>query len=178
MELDTEAVVSILRKEYDAWIESLSEKKKYAIEKYSWNSFDNNNGRIPFFVRLNAMLRGIHTEEREMLAEYANIISNAISRHPIEHSVVCYRGSDYDMSDGATVGEVFIGSQFISTSVIWSRKLKGPYEFIIHVPQGAQAAYIEKLSRYKRQRELLINKDTLYKIISRNGHLIELEVVI
>ncbi len=56
--------------------------------------------------------------------------------------------------------------------------MKGTYEFIIHVPQGAQAAYIERLSRYKKQRELLINKDTLYKVISRNGRLIELEVVI
>ncbi len=178
MELSTENVVRILRQEYDIWIESLTEKEKYAIEKYSWNSFDKNNGRISFFQRLNSMLRGLSTKEKEMLTEYADIISNAISKHPIEHSVVCYRGSDFDMSDDTAVGEVFISYQFISTSVIRGRKLKGVYEFIIHVPKGASAAYIENLSRYKSQRELLINKDTLYKVISRNGYLIELEVVV
>lgn len=178
MELSTESVVKILRQEYDIWVESLTEKEKYAIEKYSWNSFDKNNGRVSFFQRLNSMLRGLSTNEKEMLAEYADIISNAVSKHPIEHSIVCYRGSDYDMSDGAVVGEVFISYQFISTSVIRSRKLKGEYEFVIHVPQGASVAYIERLSRYKKQRELLINKETLYKVVSRNGHLIELEVVV
>lgn len=178
MELNTQVVVSILRKEYDAWIDSLSEKEKYAIEKYSWNSFDKNNGRTSFFQRLNAMLRGIRTEEKEMLTEYADIISGAISKHPIEHSVVCYRGSDYDMTDGTAVGESFISQQFVSTSVIRSRRLRGQYEFIIHVPQKASVAYIEKLSKYKKQRELLINRNTVYTVISRNGYLIELEVVV
>ena len=124
------------------------------------------------------MLRGLSTNEKEMLTEYSDLISNAISKHPIEHSVICYRGSDYDMSDGTSTGDIFISYQFISTSVIRSRKLNRIYEFVIHVPQGASVAYIERLSRYKKQRELLINKDTLYKVISRNGHLIELEVVV
>ena len=178
MELITEKIVSILRKEYDVWIESLSPKERHAIEKYSWNSFDKNNDRTSFFERLNSMLRGIYTEEKEMLADYSDVISKAISKHPIEHSVVCYRGSDYDMTDGTMVGESFISKQFVSTSVIRNKKLKGRYEFIIHVPRGAYAAYIEKSSRYKRQRELLIDKDTLFTVISRNGHLIELEVMI
>ncbi len=178
MELNKKAVVSTLRKEYDNWIESLNEKEKYAIEKYSWNSFDNNNGRISFFQRLNSMLRGVKTEEKEMLSGYADVISTAISKHPLEHSVVCYRGSDYDLTDGTKVGELFISQQFVSTSVIRSKKIKGLYEFIIHVPKGCHAAYIEKLSRYKKQRELLIDRDTVFKVISRNGYLIELEVVV
>ncbi len=173
-----ESVVNILRKEYDDWIESLTEKEKYAIEKYSWNSFDKNNGRVSFFKRLNSMLRGISTNEKEMLEKYADTISNAISKHPIRHSVVCFRGSDYDMTDGTEVGESFQSEQFISTSVIRSKKLKGRYEFIIHVPKGSNVAYIEKLSMYKKQRELLINKNTVFTVISRNGYLIELEVVI
>ena len=87
MQVNTKNVVDTLRGEYDIWIKTLSEKEKYAIEKYSWNSFDV-NGRKSFFKRLNAMLRGNLTEEKEMLDNYANIISNAISKHPIEHPVV------------------------------------------------------------------------------------------
>lgn len=37
MELNTENVVNTLRKEYDKWIELLTDKEKYAIEKYSSN---------------------------------------------------------------------------------------------------------------------------------------------
>lgn len=175
MKVNTENVVDTLRDEYDIWIKSLSEKEKYAIEKYSWNSFDV-NGRKSFFKRLNAMLRGDSTEEKEMLDNYADIISRAISKHPIEHSVVCYRGSDFDLSDGAAVGESFISLQFVSTSVIRSKKLKGQYEFVIHVPQGADVAYIEKLSKFKKQRELLINKNTMFTVVSKNECLVELEV--
>ena len=40
MKVNTENVVDTLRDEYDIWIKSLSEKEKYAIEKYSWNTFD------------------------------------------------------------------------------------------------------------------------------------------
>ena len=178
MELSTKNVVNTLRKEYADWIEILTEKEKYAIEKYSWNSFDRINGKTSFFQRLNSMLRGLSTEEDSMLEEYSNIISNAIAKHTIEHSVVCYRGSDYDMTDGTPVGEMFVGKSFISTSVIRSRKIGGKYEFIIHVPQGAYVAYIENLSRYKSQRELLIDKNTLYKVVARNGYLVELEVQI
>ena len=122
------------------------------------------------------MLRGDLTEEKEMLDSYADIISRAISKHPIEHPVVCYRGSDFDLSDGAAVGESFISLQFVSTSVIRSKKLKGQYEFVIHVPQGADVAYIEKLSKFKKQRELLINKNTMFAVVSRNECLVELEV--
>ena len=178
VELNTESVVNILRNEYDAWIAMLSEKEKFAIEKYSWNSFDKSNGRISFFQRLNSMLRGINTEEKEMLEEYADIISNAVSKHPIEHAVVCYRGSDYDMTDGSPVGGSFLSTQFISTSVIRSKKLPGQYEFVIHIPEGANVAYIEKLSKYKKQRELLINRNTVFTVISRNGFLVELEVLL
>lgn len=176
MELSTENVVNTLRKEYDKWIELLTEKEKYAIEKYTWNSFDKFNNVNSFFERINAMLRGVTTEEKQMLEEYSDIISTAISKHPIEHSVVCYRGSDYDMSDGVAVGESFVGMQFVSTSVIRSKKLKGKFEFVIHIPQGASVVYIEKLSKYKSQRELLIDKNTMYTVLSRNGYLIELEV--
>jgi len=176
VELNTENVVNTLRKEYDKWIELLTEKEKYAIEKYSWNSFDKFNNVNSFFKRLNAMLRGVTTEEKQMLEEYSEIISTAISKHPIEHSVVCYRGSEYEMSNGADVGESFVGMQFVSTSVIRSKKLKGQFEFIIHVPQGASVAYIEKLSKFKKQRELLIDKNTMYTVLSRNGYLVELEV--
>ena len=173
-----EAVVNVLRKEYDEWIATLTEKEKFAIEKYSWNSFDKINGRTSFFKRLNSMLRGITTDEEQMLSDYADIISAAITKHPIMHSVVCYRGSNYDMSDGTVIGESFQSTQFISTSVVRSKKLKGLYEFIIHIPKGSNVAYIEGLSKYKKQRELLINRNTVFTVISRNGNLIELEVII
>lgn len=176
MELSTETVVNVLRKEYDPWINSLTDQEKHAIEKYAWNSFDRIHKKMPFFSRLNAMLRGISTDESSMLNEYAETISNAIRKHPLQHEVVCYRGCNHDMTNNAVVGQVVISRQFISTSVVRSRIIEGQYEYIIHVPKGASAAYIEKLSVYKKQRELLIDRETAYRVISRNGTLIELEV--
>ena len=45
MELDTETVVSTLRKEYDAWIESLSEKE-LLINKGALYKVISRNGRL------------------------------------------------------------------------------------------------------------------------------------
>ena len=54
--LPEEAIVSMMRKEYDDWIKDLSSDEIKAIRKYTRNSSDNKPNR--FFERMNALLRG------------------------------------------------------------------------------------------------------------------------
>lgn len=168
-------IVSTLREEYHPWAESLSKEERHAIRKYSWNSQETK--LVEFFKRLNSFLRGTTSLEEEMLQKYSDIISKAIRKHPTTKEIICYRGTNYDMSDGIPVGGLFLYNQFASTSVIKSKAFKRNFLFIIYVPKGARAAYIEELSFYPRQRELLIDKNTGYKVLSRNNKTIELEVI-
>ena len=167
-------IVELLRQDSEAWIQSLTELEKYAIYKYSFNSGDKKNNR--FFERLNSMLRG-DREPEDVLMKYADIISGALKKTTLKRDVVCYRGVDINPVEGYSVGKIFEMSQFISTSVIEAKALKGDVRITIYVPKSTSAAYIEKLSKFPKQRELLLNKDCAYKVIKNYNNTVVLEVI-
>lgn len=172
--LSQEHVVNIMRKESEEWIAMLTGTEKEAIKKYTYNSGDRRPNR--FFERLNAMLRGdLETDSNVM--QYAEVISGALRKHRLEHDVVCYRNVGINPIGDRASGSLVKMKQFISTSVIPSRTLKGECEIIIHAPKGTAGAYIEKLSKFPNQRELLLDKGCLYRVISNQGDRIELEVL-
>ncbi|WP_195367162.1 ADP-ribosyltransferase [Lachnospira eligens] len=74
-------------------------------------------------------------------------------------------------------GGAFNSKQFLSTSLIKKRALNGEYEIIIYVKKGTLCAYIEELSVFPKQRELLLDKDNIYRVLSRKDNTIELEVI-
>lgn len=47
--------------------------------------------------------------------------------------------------------------------------------YICNIRNRKSVVYIEKLNKFKNQRELLIDKNTMYTVLSRNGYLFELE---
>ena len=108
-------VVDILQKESQPWIESLSDAERIAFEKYTFNPGDNKPDR--FFERLNRMLRGDSPED-EKLRMYAERISSALKRSPLQHDVLCYRTVDFNPFNGAKVGSIIFPRHFYSTSVI------------------------------------------------------------
>ena len=169
-----EKVVDVLRKESDEWIRQLTEKEKHAIRKYTYNSGDKKPNR--FFERLNAMLRGDIAEDKK-LREYADTISEALKKNQLQHDVVAYRGVDIDPTADAETGKIIIPGQFYSTSVVNTRHFELGYQLVIYVKKGSNAAYIEGLSHFPKQRELLIDKDCYYRVLSRKGNMIELEVI-
>ena len=177
MALPKEIVVNILRLEYRMWIKLLTDDEIKAIHKYSYNSFD--EGKINrFYERLNAMLRGSYNQDdTDILTKYADVISKAIRKHKLEHDIVCYRGDNTDYTIGLKEGTTFVAHQFVSTSVIDSRKLKRPHNTIIYVPKGTYGAYIEELSAYPKQREFLIDKETEFRMIGKENNETYLEVV-
>ena len=175
--IDKTHIVNDLRLEYDHWINILNEQEVHAIRKYSWNSMDMGIKSKNFFVRLNSMLRGGYNKlDSEMLNKYADIISGALRKSPTKRSFICYRGSDYDLSNNVGIGGKFKVKQFVSTSVIGSRIFSGKYKLIIYVPSGTYGAYIEKLSHYPKQREFLLDKGHIFEVVSRYENTIELEV--
>lgn len=167
-------VVGILRDASEAWIKLLTNEEKRAVRKYTYNYGDKKPNR--FFERLNAMLRGAIPEDPK-LKVYADTISAAVKKNKLKHDVIAYRGMDIDPSEGIPEGGLYWSKQFFSTSVIEKRSLAGQYKIIIYVKKGSNAAYIESLSHFKSQRELLLDKDCVYRVLSRKGNIIELEVI-
>lgn len=167
-------VVDTMRKDSEEWIESLTSKEKHAIRKYTYNSGDKKPNR--FFERLNTMLRGDIAEDKK-LKEYADIISGALQRNRLNYDVVCYRNMSINPIGERKPGSILKFNQFTSTSVIQGRALNNKYKLVIYAPKGTKGAYIEKISEFPNQRELLIDKDCIYRVLSNKGNEIELEVL-
>lgn len=169
-----ERVVNVLRKESEVWIDNLTKEEKAAIRKYTYNSGDKSPNR--FFERLNAMLRGAD-QPNDNLIKYADTISGAIKKNKIKQDVICYRNLDINPYTDYSIGDIFREPQFTSTSVISGKALDKKFKITLYVPKGSPGAYIEKISRFPQQRELLLDKNCLFRVISKGNDSIELEVI-
>lgn len=177
MYLTERTVVNTLRREYKNWIAVLTDEEKFSIRKYTYNSLE--DGPMPFFKRLNMMLRGEYNKaDSNMLAGYAEIISHAIHKHSLQQNIICYRGMDINPIKGFKIGTEFTWDQFVSTSVVRKKALKRKYLYIIKAPQGTKGAYIEELSVIPSQREFLLDSSCIYRVLSMKENVVELEVVV
>ena len=168
-------VVDVLRKEAQPWIDKLSAAEQDAIQKYTYNPGDQRPNR--FFERINRMLRG-DSEEDAHLRMYAERISDALKRSPLEHDVLCYRAMEFNPFDRMQAGDIVCPGQFYSTSVVKSGSLKKDFRITICARSGSLAGYVEPLSKFKEQRELLFDKDTLYRVLLLKEKEVVLEVIL
>ena len=143
--------------------------------KYTQNSGDERDKK--FYKRLNAMLRGDIPED-DRLSYHSEQISKGLSKFELKHDLVCYRRTNTNHYKKAKPGEIITPKQFISASATKKGSLKGTCSTIILAPKGSKGAYIEKLSKYPKQREFLFDKSCSYKVISNTETKTILEVVL
>ncbi|MDE7389512.1 MAG: minor capsid protein [Lachnospiraceae bacterium] len=172
--LDQNRVVNILRQESDEWIQSLSDEERRSIEKYTKNNDKDNQEK--FYARLNKMLRG-KIPENDRLRYHAENISRGLKKNKLKHDIICYRSVDVNPVEGLQVGDTFEPKQFFSTSVTQSGALNKKCKIKILVPKGSNGAYIEKLSKYPKQREFLLDKDCKYRVKYNKNNKVILEVL-
>lgn len=172
--LSADTVVPVLREDSNQWIDRLFSEEIRAIKKYTKNSGDPKDDK--FYARLNSMLRGDIPED-DTLKYYSDVISGAIAKFELKHDIICYRSVKHNPVEGMKVGDIYEPKQFVSTAVSISGVLKGDYFITFLTPKGSNGAYIEPLSKYPKQRELLFDKNLKYKIIDINGRKIILEVI-
>ena len=173
--LPADTVVPVLREDSNEWIDRLSSEEIRAIKKYTKNSGDPKDDK--FYARLNSMLRGDIPED-DTLKYYSDVISGAIAKFELKHDIICYRSVKHNPVEEMKVGDIYEPKQFISTSVVSSRTLKGDYNIVIIAKKGSKGAYIELLSKYQNQREFLFDKNLKYRILKIRNNKIVLEVII
>lgn len=168
--IDADKAVPTARKEARAWISRISEPAKQLIERYAYNQ---NDTAPKFFERINSFIRNGYQGEKDY-TEQVDIISTALKQSKLKNNYICYRGSDYDPFEGKNVGERCGANQFLSTSLSSSGSFSGTYDIIVFASAGTHAGYIEDLSpeAFKKQREMLFDKDVEYEVLSRQGNTI------
>lgn len=148
----------------DDFVKAISVAEKNGIYKYTGSAYD----------RMNEYLRGLR-KNTPFLDEIKNATS-ALKKAKLPEEVITRRGSGYNMLDSLGFGQAtksnkskFIGKQvidkgFTSTSPSPSGGFSGNIEYIIKVPKGSQAMYIDSISRYSGEQELLIQRGAQFKI--------------
>ena len=160
--------VPIARKESKLWLGKISDPAKQLIQRYTYNQ---NDTTPKFFERINSFIRNGYQGEKDY-TEQVEIISDALKQSKLKNNYICYRGSDFDPFEGCKVGENCTAHQFLSTSLSNSGTFNGKYSITILASSGTNAAYVEELSaeQFKKQREMLFDKDVVYKVLSRQGN--------
>ena len=172
--LPADKVVPKLRGAATEWVNSLTEAQKYSINKYTYNSIDDRENQ--FYFRLNQMLNGDQPYDA-VLEKHSRILSEAISKFDLKENVIAYRSVDIDLFKDVEIGELVKLKPFMSTSVSKSGTLNKEYKIELYVSAGTRCAYIEELSEFKKQRELLIDKNTWVRLLYKQGSHTVLEVL-
>lgn len=141
----------------DDWLKVISKTEINGVTKYTSSAYED----------MNMYLRGQYPTTR--YDDEIKACRSALSKASLPKETIVRRGSDYNMLNELEVGNVtpenksnFIGSivedkGFTSTSPAPSGGFSGKIEYIIKLPQGSQAMYIDKISKYQGEEELLIN---------------------
>lgn len=172
--LPADKVVPKLREDAKEWVNSLTKEQKYSINKYTLNSIDSKDNQ--FYFRLNQMLKGNKPYDG-VLKKHSDILSEAISKFNLKENIIAYRTTCTDEFKDIKVGETVKIKQFISTSVSKSGTLNKEYKIKLYISSGTRCAYVEELSKFKKQRELLIDKNTWVRLLYRRGMCTALEVL-
>ena len=148
----------------DDWLKTISSTERSGVYTYTSNAYTD----------MNKYLRGQQSTTRyEKEIEAAR---SALAKAKLPQDTIVRRGSGYSALKNLNLGDLtpqnksnFIGAimvdnGFVSTSPVASGGFSGSVEYVIKVPKGSQAMYIDSISAFQGEKELLINAGGKYMI--------------
>lgn len=164
----TEAIKANNTAEMDKWtddfVKIITDAERKGVTTYTSNAYSD----------INKYLRGM--KDKTMYESEIKAAKSALSKASLPREVITRRGSDYNVLRELGLGEIrpedkdkVIGAiiqekGFLSTSPNPHGGFSGSFEYVIRVPQGSQAMYVDKISDFQGEQELLINCGGKYRI--------------
>lgn len=146
------------------WLKTITSTEKSGVRTYTGSAYTD----------MNEYLRGQRKTTR--YADEIKACQSALSKASLPRETVVRRGSGYNMLNELGIGSVtpqnkdkFIGAivtdkGFVSTSPSPHGGFSGSIEYVIRLPQGSQAMYVDSISRFQGEEELLINCGGKYQV--------------
>ena len=147
----------------DDWLRAISSTERNGVKVYTSNAYSD----------MNEYLRGQRTTTK--YSDEIKQATAALKKASLPEEVIVRRGSDYNMlrelgvdiseaNKDKLVGAIVTDKGFMSTSPASGGGFSGNIEYVIKVPKGSQAMYVDTISRYRGEEELLINRGGKYII--------------
>lgn len=143
----------------DDWLKVISPEERKGIVTYTGSAYH----------PMNNYLRGIgDIDDVDLIKKFINQCQAALEKASLPEEVIVRRGSGYNMLEELGIDislenkDKFIGAivnekGFLSTSPASGGGFGGKVEYVIKVPKGSQAMYVDTISRHQGEQELLIN---------------------
>lgn len=156
-----------LREWTDAWVPKLTKEELKSVQAYTGSAY----------FDMNRYLRGL--ERSTDYKDKIKLAKDALKKAQLPRDTIVRRGSGFDslknllgVEKGSEIvpnkdrfiGAVIQDKGFMSTSPIASGGFSGDIEYIIHVPEGANAMYVDSISLHEGERELLINAGSKFVV--------------
>lgn len=147
----------------DDWLRAISSAERNGVEVYTGSAY----------INMNEYLRGQRSSTR--YADEIKQATAALKKASLPEEVIVRRGSDYNMlrelgidiseaNKDKLIGAIVTDKGFMSTSPASGGGFSGDIEYVVKVPKGSQAMYVDTISRHRGEKELLINRGGKYII--------------
>jgi len=159
------------------WTKTVTKEEKDAIFRYTASGW----------YSINRILRGKNREDDFNLDFRGDKqkLDSALSRSTIPSNVKAYRGMCKGDKCAERIsqlqpGDTFTDKGYTSTSLVANIAFRKRVMVNITVPKGTKAAYIDHLSENKGEYELLIARNSTFRVdaVRREGELIDLDVTL
>lgn len=139
------------------WLNVITTTEKSGVVTYTGSAYWD----------MNEYLRGLRGKTNYQTA--INNCNKALAKASLPRETIVRRGSGYNMLNDLGIGNItkdnvnnFIGGivedkGFVSTSPSPHGGFSGSIEYVIKLPKGSQAMYVDSISKHKGEEELLIN---------------------
>lgn len=143
------------------WLQLITSEERHGVQVYTGSAY----------YDMNKYLRG--QRSTTSYAEEIKQATAALKKASLPEEVIVRRGSDYNMlrelgidiseaNKDKLIGAIVTDKGFMSTSPASGGGFSGDIEYVIKVPQGSQAMYVDTISRHSGEEELLINRGGKY----------------
>lgn len=154
-----------MRKWCDDWLQKITEEEQRGVRIYTGDSYK----------LMNAYLRGQKTADEvgERIVNSIDMCASALEKASTTRDMIVRRGDDYNMLEELGVdfskanlenikGSPLTAKAFFSASPDPHGGFDKSIEYIVKVPKGSQAMYVDSISLNEGEKELLINRGGRY----------------
>lgn len=156
----------------DVWDNTFTDAERHSVREYTSSSYG----------RMNDILRGVKSDDRYTHALIEGCTS-ALEKTKIADDTMLYRGmgrmkhlassmgideiaAREAIADGSIVGQRFVEKGFCSTGIDKYAGWKKEVNLEIVAPKGTKGMYVDPISEFQGEQELLLQRGTTFEIYS------------
>lgn len=168
-------VLERIRASSDKWFNNLTGPQQESVRALTGGSY---------YHDLNEMVynKAFNPSNRKELENMANVLDESFKKFELEDDIIAYRGMSRKEFNNLIKGDTFNEFKHLSIDKDVAKRFakhsadKGVVvEF--HLPKGTNGAYIGDYSKYKNEKEFVLNRNAKYEIIDKGKNKVEVHIL-